>query len=303
MTRYFLSRLAVEGFRGVNNENDPLDLSFEPNSVNSVFAVNGIGKSSIFEALYYVIHGHVPKLESLQAQERPQDYYCNRFHSKNSAAILVEFQPDDGTAPVSIRIELDAGGDRTVTSPSGNTDPEGFLATLQEPFALLDYRTLTRVIEESPLNRGRTFSSLLGLAAYSDCRQALQAASDSRALPNDFEIKLLTLEADTAQTAGQQALDTLRTSYSNVTGRSLENVDKLDECTAEVTAALGNVALLKPYFAGKVLQEVDFDEIKTAIRTAEEEQKRQDLVQTIESIAALEALAAHDLASAGSEQE
>ena len=150
MARYFLTRLAIEGFRGVNNENDPLDISFQPNSVNSVFAANGIGKSSVFEALCYAIHGNIPKLQLLQAQERPQDYYCNRFHSKGAATIVVEFQPDDGTAPVSIQIVRDAGGTRTVTSPSGHADPEAFLATLKEAFALLDYRTFARFIEEFP---------------------------------------------------------------------------------------------------------------------------------------------------------
>lgn len=74
MPRYFLTRLAVEGFRGINNESDPLDLRFRPEAVNSVFAVNGIGKSSIFEALCYAIHGTIPKLQMLQTQERPQDY-------------------------------------------------------------------------------------------------------------------------------------------------------------------------------------------------------------------------------------
>ena len=303
MPRYFLKRLAVEGFRGVNNENDPLDISFEPNSVNSVFSVNGIGKSSIFEALFYAIHGTIPKLEALQVQERPQDYYCNRFHSKNAASIRVEFQPDDGTALVSILIARDAGGNRTVTSPSGHADPEGFLATLKEAFALLDYRTFAHFIEESPLQRGRTFSALLGLAEYSDCRQALQSASDSLALSNDFEIKVLTVAVGAAQTAAQQALVTLSTSYANITGKPLEDVDKLDECSAEVTAALSNVELLKPHFTDKTLNDIDFDEIKTAIKTAEGEQKRRELVKTIESIAALEALAVHDLATAGSEQQ
>ena len=162
MPRYFLTRLTVEGFRGINNENDPLNIGFRTDTVNSVFAVNGIGKSSIFEALCYAIHGTIPKLQQLQTQERPQDYYCNRFHSKNTATILVEFQPDDGTDSVAIRVDRDAGGNRTVTSPSGYADPEGFLATLREAFALLDYRTFARFIEESPLERGRTFSALLG---------------------------------------------------------------------------------------------------------------------------------------------
>jgi len=303
MPRYFLARLSIEGFRGVNNENDPLDISFEPNSVNSVFAVNGIGKSSIFEALCYAIHGVIPKLQLLQAQERPQDYYCNRFHSKKAASILVEFQPDDGTAPVSIRIGRDGGGTRTVTSPSGHSNPDGFLATLKEAFALLDYRTFARFIEESPLERGRTFSALLGLAEYSDCRQALQAASDSRALNTDLDIKVLTTAVGAAQKAAQQALVTLRSSYENVTGKPLEDLDKLDACVAEVTTALGNVELLKPHFTGKTLNDIDFEEIRTAIKTAEGGEKRRELEKTIGSIAALEVLAVHDLTAIGTEQQ
>lgn len=302
MPRYFLARLVVEGFRGVNNESDPLDISFEPNSVNSVFAVNGIGKSSIFEALYYAIHGVIPKLQLLQVQERPQDYYCNRFHSKNVASILVEFQPDDGTSSVSIRIERDAGGNRTVTSPSGHSDPEGFLATLKEAFALLDYRTFARFIEESPLERGRTFSALLGLAEYSDCRQGLQAASDSRALTTDLEVKVLAAQVGAAQKVAQQALVTLRSSYENVTGKPLEDTGKLDDCATEVTGALGNVELLKTHLAGKTLNDIDFDKIKTAIKTAEGGEKRRDLEKVIESINALETLAVHDLEAIAEEQ-
>ena len=72
-----------------------------------------------------------------------------------------------------------------------------------------------------------------------------------------------------AQNGAQQALVTLRSSYENVTGKPLEDIDKLNECADEVTAGLGNVELLKPLFAGKTLEDIDFDEIKTAIKTAE----------------------------------
>ena len=51
MARYFLTRLRVEGFRGINNEANPLDLRFSPTAVNSVFAVNAIGKSSAVVAV------------------------------------------------------------------------------------------------------------------------------------------------------------------------------------------------------------------------------------------------------------
>jgi len=303
MQRYYLTRLSIEGFRGVNNENKPLDISFRPDAVNSVFAVNGIGKSSIFEALHYAIHGTIPKLQLLQAQERPQDYYCNRFHSQNTASILAEFLPDDGTDAIVIRIDLDAAGTRTVASPSGHPDPEGFLAQLRAAFALLDYKTFARFIENSPLERGRTFSALLGLAEYSDCRQALQAVSDSRALNTDLEIKIITTEVTALQKAVQQALVILRLSYENITGKPLEDIDKLDEFVAEVADALGNVELLKSHFSGRSLSDIDFEKIKTEIKTSERGEKRRELEKTIWSITALEELAAYDLIAIGIEQE
>lgn len=125
MPRYFLTRLKIEGFRGVNNESDPLDLRFQPGCVNSVFAVNGIGKSSIFDALCYAIFGTIPKLQTLQAQERPEDYYCNRFHSQKSAILDLEFLPDDGGNAVTLCVRRDATGNRTVSSPSGQPIPRG----------------------------------------------------------------------------------------------------------------------------------------------------------------------------------
>lgn len=303
MPRYFLARLTVEGFRGINNENDPLDIRFRPDAVNSVFAVNGTGKSSIFEALCYAIHGTVPKLQLLQAQEKPEDYYCNRFHSQSTAVIRMEFQPDNGDSNISVLIERDATGKRTVRSPSGHPDPEGFLATLKEAFALLDYRTFSRFIEESPLERGRTFSTLLGLSNYSDCRQALQAASDSRALNTDLELKVLSAKIGATQKIAQQALTSIRSNYQNVTGKPLEDIGKLDECVAEVTTALGNVELLKPHFAGKTLADINFDEIKTAIKIAEGGDKAHELENTIQAITDLEALTVHQLTVVETEQK
>src|SRR3546814_913706 len=189
----------------------PYTTLFRAETVNSVFAVNGIGKSSIFEAIYYSIFGTITKLDVLQAQERPQDYFCNRFHTQKSATIALEFQPDDGGAPVTIRLQRNAAGNRTVSSPSGHPDPEGFLTTLREAFALLDYRNFARFIEDSPLERGRTFSALLGLSAYSDRRQAMQVACDSRTLNTDLEIKVLT----TAMAAAQQDRKSTRLNSSH----------------------------------------------------------------------------------------
>lgn len=302
MPRYFLKRLKIEGFRGVNNQGNPLDISFKPNAVNSIFAVNGTGKSSIFESLYYVIHGTVPKLDDLKSQERPQDYYCNRFHSGNKAVIEVELEPDDGGANVSVKVERDNAGYRTISSPSGHTDPESFLGTLNEAFTLLDYRTFSRFIEESPLERGRTFSALLGLSEYSDCRQALQVVSDTRTINTDLDLKVLATQITGTQRAVQQALAALRSNFEKVTGKPLDDVNKLDQYATEVSQALCNVELLKEHVDGNALDDIDFDAIKDAIKTAEGGKKRKELAAAIADIAALEALEAQDATAIVEEQ-
>jgi AAA domain len=302
MPRYFLTSIRVEGFRGINNETDPLELKFRADAVNSVFAVNGIGKSSLYDALSYAIRGKIAKLEALQAQERAADYYCNRFHSRGHAVIDLEFAPDDGGGAVTIRVERSRAGVRSVSSPSGHSNPNAFLASLDADFTLLYYKTFSRFLDDSPLERGRSFSALLGLSVYSDMRQSLQAASDTRSLNSDFDINVLNTSITTAQQAAQQALISIRTNYERVTGNPLADVDKLDQYMQNVASALGNVPLLASHFHGKALADVDFDAVKKAIREAEGGEKRKQLERVIESIGKLETIGTVDATSVQNEQ-
>ena len=303
MPRYFLTRLAVEGFRGINNESDPLDLQFRPDVVNSVFAANGCGKSSVFEALYYAIFGDLKKLESLHAEERPQDYYCNRFHSKKTASILLEFTPDDDSNTISFKVSRDSSGSRSVKSLNGHPDPEGFLSTLQEAFVFLDYPTFIRFIENSPLKRGRTFSSLIGLAEYSDCRQVLEALSDTRACNTDFDVKVLTAKIESAKQSKEEALDQLRSSYESITEKPLDDVGKIEGCAVEIIDIMCKEELLKCHVAETALGDVNFDEVKSKVGAAENEENRSNLGKVIQTIASLKAVTIHDRATIKSDQE
>lgn len=302
MSRYFLTRLRVEGFRGINNEGDPLDLKFASGAVNSVFAVNANGKSSLFDALAYAFRGEIPRLVDLPAQENSDQYYCNRFHSKGRATIDLELTPDDGAAAISVHVERTPTGQRYVTSPSGHPAPQALLTTLAEDFSLLDYRTFVRFIDDTPLIRGRAFSSLLGLSAYSDMRQSLQAASNTRALSGDLGLPGLTAEANAAQRAVQEHLSILRNSYQHVTGQPLGDVGRLAQSMDEVFAALSGVEMLTPYFKDKSLLDVDFEVVKDAIRKAEGGEKRQELANTIAAITGIEAVGGGDAASAEAER-
>jgi len=303
MVRYFLSKLSVEGFRGINNEQHPLNLKFSSNTVSSLFALNAHGKSSIFEALYYAIHGKIPKLDSLQAQESPGNYYCNLFHSKREAQISLEFQSDDGTEHVSINVGRDGNGNRTVISPSGHPNPKKFLAMLAESFTLLDYKTFARFIEDSPLSRGRTFSSLLGLAHFSDCRQSLQAVSDTRTLNSDLELRTLEITNKSTTMAEEQAVQNLIKNYKNVTGETVDNTENLEDLDLQVTKFLQNTELLKPHIKNCSVSEIDFEKLKSKIQSAEGGKERELLSQTIKSINTLKSLPVPKLSAIQMEQE
>lgn len=43
----------------------PLELKFNPAKVSSVSAVNGVGKTSVYDAVRYAITGRLPWLEEL----------------------------------------------------------------------------------------------------------------------------------------------------------------------------------------------------------------------------------------------
>lgn len=293
--RYFLKSVKVEGFRGVNNEGDPLTVKFTKDKINSIFAMNGIGKSSLFDAVFYAITGALPKLDVLHQYERSQDYYVNRFHSQLTGTIELEFESNE-SSPVThtIKVVRQANGGRTVTSPSGYADPEELLKSLNNSFALIDYHTFSTFINHSPLERGRSFASLLGLDAYSDFRQTFKTAVDTRALRSDLDIPSLETESTAYDTAATTALTRLDTTYSALISENASDATKLDKYATKVLATLKQVDLLKEIVTADDLDSVDFEAIKLAIKAAEGGKDKDRFLAITTNLGKLEALGSPD---------
>lgn len=296
MTRYFLENLKIEGFRGINNDGDPLELKFKPTSVNSVFAVNGSGKSSIFEALTYAIRGSIPKLDGLPAQDKGDSYVTNLFHSQKTATIDLTFVADDGTAPkVEVKVVRDPQGVRKVSSPSGEPKPEEFLKSLDREFSLVDYQTFSRFMEDSPLDRGRSFSSLVGLAKYSNMRQSLQSISDTRAFNSEFDIK--SVEASIVPTARARDVEfkAMISPFESLTGLTLEPELTLDSIKKATLDSLSRLELVRPHVEGRDLHKIDFDSVRDSLIAAEGGPKRTEIAKLSERISELESIGECDL--------
>ena len=217
---WFLEQISIEGFRGINNVGAPLELKFHPDKVNSVFAPNGVGKSSIFEAVTYALTGAIPKLDALPAAESGASYYLNRFHPANLGTVALTLKPAGGGAGITVTVTRTQNGIRTVTASDGR-DGNVLLAELNREFVLLDAKTFQSFIDETPLNRGRSFSGLLGLGSYSDLRQALQALSNTRAFNNHFEVNAKAGKKKLFEGQISQARNSIRAAYLALVGEEL----------------------------------------------------------------------------------
>lgn len=259
MSRYFLASAAIEGFRGINNDGDPLVLKFKHDAVNSVHAPNGVGKSSIFEALHFALHGTVPRLEGMQDAEQGASYIVNKFHPAQQATVALVFKSDNGTPDVSITVTRTAAGGRVVTSPSGHADPDSFLADLCEDFVLVDYPRFASLVDCSALERGRSFASLVGMSRYSQLRQALDGAKNTRNINGDLGLSTL----DTEVTAENRALGVVEqrilAAHQEVTGVAGGQMADTAALKAQVTAGLAGIALFTPLLANASVMDFDFD--------------------------------------------
>jgi DNA repair exonuclease SbcCD ATPase subunit len=294
MTRYFLTELSIEGFRGINNEGDPLVLRFKVNAVNSINAPNGVGKSSIFEAVHFAIYGTVPRLKALQEAEQGDSYIINRFHPGQQATIGLVFTSDDGTPDITIRVTRPANGARVVTSPSGHTQPQQFLEHLQEDFVLVDYGRFAKLIDISALERGRSFASLVGLSRYSRLRQALDGARRTQNINGDLGISALDAEVK----AGERALSAIErrviAAHDEVAGDGGAGIEKIADMKAAVTSALSAIALLTPFVERDSVMNLEFDAAEKAIEKEEGGEARRKLDALTTSVATLAAIAVAD---------
>lgn len=265
---WLLEQISIEGFRGINNAGAPLELKFHPDKVNSVFAPNGVGKSSIFEAVTYVLTGAIAKLDALPAAERGASYYLNRFHPADLGTVSLTLRPATGGANLTVTVTRDKKGARTVATSDGR-DGNALLAELNREFVLLDAKTFQSFIDETPLNRGRSFSGLLGLGSYSALRQALQALSHTRGFNNHFEVSAKTGRKGLIEGQIAQASNNIRASYLALVGEEAGAGATNNELRAKAHSILHNIPLIQSKCDGKSFDDISPDDCLSCVRDAE----------------------------------
>ncbi len=276
---WFLEGLSVEGFRGINNEGKPLELRFKHDKVNSVSAVNGVGKTSVYDAIRYAISGRLPWLEDLPAGDRDGEYFLNRFHHGQTATIKLSLREMASGQACEIDVKRDNLGNRYV-SASGTWDGNAILQSLNREFVLLDGPTFQNFITAKPQARGRTFAGLLGLSDYSRMRQSLAALANTRAFNNHFAVQAHAQSQAHAQKGVNDANDALKRDYLILVGEEWGTVSHADGLT-KCFSALQQIGPLAALCTGKTFLEIDVDACIEAVKAAEGGPQRERLGECV----------------------
>lgn len=280
MSGWYLQQISIEGFRGINNQGAPLVLKFKPEHVNSVSAPNGVGKTSIFDAVVYAITGRIPKLDELPPAEKGSTYYLNRFHTGGLGTIILTLLPAGGGGPVTVTVQRDAAGQRSVSASAG-ADGSAILADLNREFVLLDGRTFQDFIDLAPQKRGRSFAGLLGLKRYSATRQGLASLANTKAFNNHFGVTAKQGEQNSAAVTAQRARTNMIEAYKALVGEDYDLAQAEADMLTKAHSALHGIALLQPLCENRSFEDIDPAACVEAAKAAEGGEARERLSNLI----------------------
>jgi hypothetical protein len=181
--KYYIKSISIEGFRGINNQGNPLIINFQSDGVTSLFGENGKGKSSIFEAIIFSILGRIVRFDNYHGDIKDKKTIKNIFHS-GSGNIKIDFIDSDSSI-VKIDIDIDSNGVRTFNACS-ITDPEKFLESLASDLNFLDYNSFEKIILQSSEDTGKLFSNLVGFGNFIHIKEKFDKISRTQNINTDF---------------------------------------------------------------------------------------------------------------------
>src|SRR5690606_28155203 len=117
-------------------------------------------------------------------------------------------------------------------------------------FVFLDGPTFQKFIAAAPLIRGRTFSGLLGLSAYSDLRQALAGLVNTRAFNNHFGTTAHAQNRTREERTAGELSTAIAKDYEILVGAAIGETDAT-AAKEKCHDALAQIAPLKPVCEGK----------------------------------------------------
>jgi hypothetical protein len=253
-----LKTLTVAGFRGFNSART---IDFH-DKLTLISAPNSHGKTSITEALEFLLYGQTSKVESADSKDEYKDSYENRHYASAEGSFIEARCVEVGSAEVVLRLENGANGIRRFVDGqlvlSWPFAEEG--SSSARPFVV--QHALKSLLLAAPSDRFQGFARLLGLREVDALQQILvnlctkpevQIPIEARRLLSELSVfdKRLRAEKETLPIAKSLSLGSsgLGEAYSKLYERGVKlvgkNVAEVDLSAALV--ALRNAAAAKVY--------------------------------------------------------
>ncbi len=186
MSKHYIKSISIEGFRGINNKNDPLKLDFKVNGITSIFSPNGMGKSSIFDALSFCLNDELKCLKPLVHENKDYKSIQNIFHSGDGLITIV--LQDEKKNENTIKFKIDNNGKKEIISPN-KTDIEAIIENIKDIHNFLDYNAFADIIYSNQEDAGKTFLKLIGYESFSVIQDKLTKLTRTQNLTNDYKIQ------------------------------------------------------------------------------------------------------------------
>ncbi|MGZ4971354.1 MAG: AAA family ATPase [Limisphaerales bacterium] len=165
-----IKTIKIAGFRGFNEERT-VDFN---DSLTVISAPNSHGKTSISEALEFLLYGATSKVERADSKDEYKDSYRNRhFPAAEPAYIEAVFATDDGRSQI-LKVQLYADGTtikfaNDIAVKEWSFNAESIIAA--RPFVL--QHALKYLLLVPPAERFQGFAQLVGLNEVDDVFRAL----------------------------------------------------------------------------------------------------------------------------------
>lgn len=165
-----LKTLRVAGFRGFNQEES---LDFD-SKLTLISAPNSHGKTSISEALEFILFGYTSKVEHADSKDEYKDSYRNKHYPSDKPAYIEAVFSAEPDKEVMLRVEMGStGGIKKFLDGAEVTlwPFQGELDAAANPFIL--QHALKYLLLVAPTERFQGFARLLGLNEVDAIQQAM----------------------------------------------------------------------------------------------------------------------------------
>ena len=156
---------------------------------------------------------------------------------------------------------------------------------------LPDQETFVRFIRDKSLERGRTFSRLLGLSRLSEFRIALQKLANAGTITSDFGIDSLKTKETLWKQQVETLLGNLRRAFDQLTGQPYSGTFDAVKFSSGVISALKQVPTVGPFCNVSSIGEIVFENIEKAVAAAEKSPDRDRLTKLRDALKKLNDLA------------